>query len=337
MHSPPRLALLFSSLSNHRNFDWDGDDRWQSYVSNLTFPPGRDDLVLKKKAQWYQSKIEEDFDINTVLPPSPPTTSPTATATATPPSSQSTHAPKQPQQQPQSTQPQRSFGDFVLLFFHIIVILSAILAVQPFDYRLSRAAFGHFTRASVYVHSVRLFRRLGRPPFSLTGLRTWFSQAATTTEFFYIILTMLLSSNTHVLVGVAPPAILATYHVAAALRTLLPAPLFQRLGLTKAHAWLATHQQRSLELMAVLEIGTGFTLVLGALKLGPRALLPAYMFFNQLRMRYWSSDSRSSHLVAWAKINQLTAPLLGNIAVVQKVVGYGKQWFESAGDREHQQ
>lgn len=42
-----------------RTFDFDGDERWKSYVMNLEIPPGRDKnaVIEKFKAKWYKREI----------------------------------------------------------------------------------------------------------------------------------------------------------------------------------------------------------------------------------------------------------------------------------------
>lgn len=42
-----------------RSFDFDGDERWKSYVMNLEIPPGRDKnaVIDKFKAKWYKREI----------------------------------------------------------------------------------------------------------------------------------------------------------------------------------------------------------------------------------------------------------------------------------------
>ena len=52
-----RLSIAYLALC--RTFDFDGDERWKSYVMNLEIPPGRDKnaVIDKFKAKWYKREI----------------------------------------------------------------------------------------------------------------------------------------------------------------------------------------------------------------------------------------------------------------------------------------
>ncbi len=39
---------------HHRAFDFEGDEGWRAYRLNLEIPPGKEALLTKFKAKWYQ-------------------------------------------------------------------------------------------------------------------------------------------------------------------------------------------------------------------------------------------------------------------------------------------
>ena len=54
-----------------RSFNFEGDERWRQYETNIEVPPGRDrEAVLQKfKAKWYKREIVGSFQVHyTVCP-----------------------------------------------------------------------------------------------------------------------------------------------------------------------------------------------------------------------------------------------------------------------------
>lgn len=54
------------------DFDWEGDERWNSYVNGL-YPPPNSRQILKFKKKWYKKTIDPEFD-DSYDPPAPATT-----------------------------------------------------------------------------------------------------------------------------------------------------------------------------------------------------------------------------------------------------------------------
>ena len=58
-----RICARETSDAPRRSFDFDGDERWRQYETNIEVPPGRDrETVLQKfKAKWYKREIVGPF------------------------------------------------------------------------------------------------------------------------------------------------------------------------------------------------------------------------------------------------------------------------------------
>ncbi len=57
--APAVSAVIF------RTFDFDADERWQSYRQKLEFPAGSDEsaLLQRMKQKWYKREIDPSFDV----------------------------------------------------------------------------------------------------------------------------------------------------------------------------------------------------------------------------------------------------------------------------------
>lgn len=230
--------------------------------------------------------------------------------------------------------PWRRLPDAVLLLGHVTLVLLCIAAVQPFDRYISQVSLVYFVRISVIVHAFRLIRKLGFPALSMAALKPWLQQAASSTEFFYMASAVVFGSNAAAWVGLVPMAVLAVYYISATLNGCFGGSILWRaVGGAAAHRWLASHQDAALESMAVMEIGVVGQIALSALRMGPRSLLTAYIYANQLRFRYWSPESRPYQLRAWRKLHVAIQPALRYLPMLHRVIAVGQAWFESAGRR----
>ena len=61
--SVPSSPAREPSYAPCRSFDFEGDERWRQYETNIEVPPGRDrEAVLQKfKAKWYKREIVGSF------------------------------------------------------------------------------------------------------------------------------------------------------------------------------------------------------------------------------------------------------------------------------------
>lgn len=329
----PRFPDPRTSLSHSRAFDWGSDPRWREYLTQLTFPPGRDDLVVKYQARWFKREVDPDLDVDAVTPQAPPRAP--EPQTAPPPQQQRTTRPASaPARTSQASTTPASLRplDLLLLAAHIAIVVATVAALQPVSRYLAHRAYPVMLRASLFANGVRLVRKVGRPPLSLTGIKPWMARATTTSEFFYLICPVMLGQLPTAWIGVAPGAIVAAYHAAAGLQAVAGrSAAWRRLGAARAHAWLASRQGDALRMATILEIVTWAAVALAIPRQGMKAAFSTFMYGNQLRGRFWGPESRAQHLEAWAQLGAAVGPLLGRVAVLSRVAAAGRAWFEAAG------
>jgi Transmembrane protein 33/Nucleoporin POM33 len=310
----------------------------------LTFPPGRDDLAIKYQAKWYKREIEPDFDIDSVITsPSAPkvekahictehcnhnhgaSSNVNANATAAPSPSSATPTPPI-----SSLQTRPSFIDMALLAGHILLFISCLMALQPFNPLLRMKGLAQCNKFSLPVHAVRLIRKVGTPGSAAGGISTWFKSVSQTTESFHIFLISMAASNSSAWTGILPVAILSLYHISATLNILFnKTTIWQRIGAAKVHMYLTVHQHNALQAMAILEIGTFFSVLLSVPQKGAFGLFAVYAFAAQLRMRYWSPESRVYHVNGWRRLGETVKPVVSKFGLVQRIVERGEKFFEA--------
>ena len=325
-----------------RKFDFDNNAKWREYLNSLTFPP---DLNLKYKTKyqlkWYKREIEPDIDVDEVLAalspstekgtpaPSAPTStsSPKPTSNAAPSSSSSSSAPP-----PSNFQSRPGAIDLALLAAHIFFFTFCLMAVQPFNQLLAMKGMAHCNKLSLPIHAVRLFRKVGAPS-GTGGISTWFKRVSSTTESFYIFLISMAASNpSAVIPAVLPVAVLSLYHIFATLNLLFgngKSAVWDTIGASKVHRYLTMHQYDALQAMAILEIGAFFPVLFSSVRKGPLGLFAAYAFAAQLRMRYWSPESRAYHVNGWRRLKETVHPVLSKVGFAQRIVERGEKFFEA--------
>jgi hypothetical protein len=202
------------------------------------------------------------------------------------------------------------------------------MAIQPFNPFLAMKGMAQCNKVSLPLHLVRLFRKVGRP--SSLGIATWFKSVSRTTESFHIFLISMAASNPAAWPGVLAVAILTVFHISAALNQIFgKSAVWNKIGAGKVHRYLTVNQNEALQAIAVLEIGTFFSVVLSALKRGPMGLIAVYAFAAQLRMRFWSPESRAYHVNGWRKLGETANPVLSKLKFVQSIVERGQKFMES--------
>ena len=316
-----------------RSYDFDGDEGWRSYLTQLTFPPGREDLILKKKAQYYKREVDPSLDIDALLatakpagaqdapPPRREAPAPTAAAAAPKQPSKPRAAASAPRSGPQAIR----LGDVALLLGHLFLIVGTLVSIQPFNGLAARVAFVYTCRVSLFVHGFRLFRAVGAPSFAT--IRPWGARATSTTEFFYFITSLVLSNNPSAWLVLVAMAILAAFHASSFLNAALGhTALWARTG-AAPHAWLARNREGALQVMAFLEVVTVFQIALSALRTGPRALLSTCMFLNQLRGRYANPETKRYHAAVWNEIGRMAQPVVRLVPGLQGGVAVVQRWF----------
>lgn len=300
----------------------------------MTFHP---DLELKIKAKWYKREVDPDLQVDEVLATSSASAEkavPTPSATTSTPSREPAPnaAPSAPAPSSSNFQSRPGAIDLALLAGHTLLFTFCLVALQPFDRFLAMKGMAYCNKISFPIHAFRLYRKVGTPS-GVGGITTWFKRVSSTTESFYIFLVSMAASNpAAVIPAVLPVAILSLYHISATLNSLFgngKSAIWDKIGASKVHGYLATHQQDALQLMALLEIGAFFSVLLSALRKGPFGLFAIYAFAAQLRMRYWSPESRVYHVHAWRKLKETVQPVLSKVGFAQRIVERGERFFEA--------
>ncbi|GAB4818015.1 hypothetical protein N2152v2_005061 [Parachlorella kessleri] len=148
------------------------------------------------------------------------------------------------------------------------------------------------------------------------------------TDFFYLMTAMLMTQNPAMWLGVIPLAILAAYQASATLNSEFGGTtLWRRVGL-RGHQWLAANKETALRACALAEVLMGFQAVLSVFQYGLRTAMLAYVYWNQLRLRFWAPESRANHVWAWTFINAKAQPLLTAVPALHRYIGFVKRWFD---------
>lgn len=159
-HLPTMQATVtaFFNPANCREYNFDGDERWTSYLRTVEFPSGANDGLLQRaKARWYKREVDPEVDIALLIPNSggpppppqpaaaPPPPRPAPPPTATPP----------PAPAPRTSQAV-TLPDTALFLGHLLLIVCAALTLQPLSPLLRYQGFYFACRASVFVHGFRV-------------------------------------------------------------------------------------------------------------------------------------------------------------------------------------
>ncbi|BDA49740.1 hypothetical protein COCOBI_14-3600 [Coccomyxa sp. Obi] len=342
------------NLAAFRSFDFDGDERWKSYVMNLEIPPGRDKnaVIEKFKAKWYKREIDPSFDPSTVMPsrPSPASTSrqESAGGSGTPPSPPQSRAAADESASKSGTDSsgaaksspsEPGTGRFkglslgspqnLLFILHTALLLLGLCVVQPLSSFLSYRAWRWFLALSVLSHGYKLFLKYGKPalrPFP-AALKAWFGPAAMSTDFQYLLLSILFLQARPMTLVVVPIWILALYHFFAyASQHFSSNPLWIKYG-ADAHRFLSANQGQALVFNAGAEIGTGLLLLVGLLTPARSIMLTFIYWRNFLPARYNTPDSAAYHRQAWAVLAEKASPVLQAVPLLQTPINFIKRGF----------
>lgn len=226
--------------------------------------------------------------------------------------------------------------ELVLLVAHVVLILSALVSLQPFNRYLGWQAYAVCCRTALVASGYKIFLRFGLPSFRPfpTGLSAWMQQAAGSTELFHFLLSTLMMQAPQLWMGVVLLAVTAAYPALAALgRRFGSHPLWQRYG-SRAQAWLETNKPAVLRFGATAEIMLGFQLALAILQTGLRGAMLAYVLWNHLRLRYWAPESRPYHQQAWAVINARVQPVFNAVPALRRYLDHAVRWFQQPGQHQ---
>lgn len=113
--------------------------------------------------------------------------------------------------------------------------------------------------------------------------------------FFPTLLSVILSSNRHLGVGVLPLAIHALLHADAASHHIFGTKRWYQASFGRVHALVEPRLELLRTAAAAGEVGLGFTTLLSVVQLGIRGAGTAFVIWNQLKLRYQSGHSGHYH------------------------------------------
>lgn len=226
-----------------------------------------------------------------------------------------------------------SHGLLVLLFMTYLLTMLTYPRFSVFVYRnfLLLAACNHLGKVSQNFGMPAVMPYRGFQP-TLDAVKTWLIPVAATTDLQYAIVCISLLGTRPLLPAIIPMAVLALFHSSYQLNAKLGSnSLWRQYGLpfhNQLFANLAYAQQAN----AGAEIVTGFLLLL--LLLTPsRNILQTFLYWQILRVRYWSPDCMACHRQAWGTLAQMTQPVFDSAPFLKTPVGYIRQWFLNAGQQ----
>jgi len=330
-----------------RSFDFDSNPEWTYYKEHLEVPAGKAVDWDKFKAKWYKRTIDPDFDVASVqtggatsVPPPPPQASTTGRqGTSSRPSGTPQNGAKTTPAQP----PTKGFLGKVLRFFasnseerlfflHLALILFAVLHLQPIARSLAARSWAYFLQTAILTHGYKVYLRYGAPqvwPFSLQSIKTWMVPVTASTDFQYALISMVFLSSKPIILIMVPMVTLSVYHIFAYLcKSFGHTNLWAKYG-EGANSWINTHQQSALLYNAAAEIGGGFLVIVGLLA-PPRSFFLVFIYFQFLRMRFWSPDARTYHLSVWEQIDGKVRRYLDMVPALRVPIGYVQRWFLNA-------
>lgn len=308
-------------------------------------PKGRENddvLLLKVQAKWYKAHVDPSLNIEQVTSEKRGAKS----ASSEGPLEPSTRSPTSSQRRP-ANEGRRSdyvgsnyttffqkqnFNTAVDVMLHIIFILTAMMAMQPFSLiialRASRYAcfIGFSMHLSRILHRVGTIHRLDGP-----SLYAWIQMALSDSEFSYILMTMLI------MIQPGMSLLLSSMLVSTSVRLIDMMELVLSPGAwraVKSSRWFFTVRhslESALVVAALIEISCAGIIALSFLKLGLRTMTPMFIYAQVLRRQYWSAQVRSYHRAAWGMLNRFFRPFINSFPMLQRLVSRGEMWFASAG------
>ncbi|KAL4437116.1 hypothetical protein ABPG75_004255 [Micractinium tetrahymenae] len=345
-----------AKLAAFRAFDWEGDEAWRAYRANIEIPPGKEALEVKVKAKWYKREVDPDFDVDWVAPPPAAATAGAAAsaaagaarcaaegvaraAQAAAGAARSAAAAATGQGSSSGAAggaaPARASptGELVLLGAHVAMVLTALLSLQPLSRYLAWQAYFMFCRTALVASGYKLYLCCGLPalrPFPAAAA-PWMQGVAQSTEFYHFLVATLLLQVPQLWVGMVPLALAAAPPAMATLGVRFGGhPLWARYG-RPAKELLNRSQPAIQQASANMEIAMGFQFILVVFSQGIRGGMLAYVYWQNLRMRYWAPQSRPYHVQVWAALGAKAQPLLAMVPALQRYLDYAVRWFQAPG------
>ncbi|KAL6773651.1 hypothetical protein ACKKBG_A21990 [Auxenochlorella protothecoides x Auxenochlorella symbiontica] len=320
-----------ASLEAFRQYDFEGDETWKAYLSRVEIPSGSEDALLKLKAKYYKREIDPDFEPSSVAKPAVPAadaaSQAAASATARPAAEKPANAQAATARPDPPGLPTRS--EVYIIAGEWALVLMAILSLQPFLPRLAHSAFTLTCQLSLLTNGLKLCLQHGTPSLSPfpAAIMPWMAAISGSAVFFPTLLSVILSSNRHLGVGVLPLAIHALLHADAASHHTFGTKRWYQASFGRVHALVEPRLELLRTAAAAGEVGLGFTTLLSVVQLGLRGAGTAFVIWNQLKLRYQSGHSGHYHKQVWLALNQRAAPILQRVPILQRLVGSAQGWF----------
>ncbi|KAK9857999.1 hypothetical protein WJX84_008277 [Apatococcus fuscideae] len=334
-------------------FDFGSDPRWQHYWSSLELPAGIDEAkaMKKYKAKWYQREIDPTYDASQPTRPSAPSTGAQQASAAEPGTSapkpasagtsgSSTASGSKPSSAAQgllgglTQRLQRMLGgnrsQLVLFSLHAILLLLAVLHLQPLQRPLSYAAWSWFLQLAVFKYAYKVYLKSGLPrlrPFP-AAIKGYMQQVAATTDFQYALMNMLFLPQRPMMLVMLPTVVLSTYHAFAFMASNFGQTQLWKAYGSRGHAWLFSQQQNAIMYNAAAEIGVGFLVIVSVFG-NLRNIIFVFLYWNFLRMRYFTPDASTYHRLVWGQLEQKAAPVFQAVPMLQIPLSFVKKWFLS--------
>ncbi|KAL4424798.1 hypothetical protein ABPG77_000838 [Micractinium sp. CCAP 211/92] len=341
-----------AKVAAFRAFDWEGDEGWRAHRANTEIPPGKEALEVKVKAKWYKRQVDPEFDVDWVVPP-PAAATASATASAAAGAARSaaegvTRAAQSAAAAARSAAASAAgragvgagasaraspTGELVLLCAHVAMLVTAVLSLQPLSRFLAWQAYFMFCRTAVVASGYKVYLRHGLPPLRPfpAAAAPWLQAVAQSPEFFHFLVATLLLQVPQLWVGMAPLLLAVAPPTLTALGSRFGGhPLWARYG-RPAKDFLDRAQPAIQQASANLEITMGFQFIFVVFSMGIRGGMLAYVYWQNLRVRYWAPQSRPYHVQAWAALNAKAQPLLTMLPSLQRSLDYAVRWFQAPG------
>lgn len=171
----------------------------------------------------------------------------------------------------------------------------AFVYLQPVNRGWSNWAYSKLMLVLVFSQGLKINTAHGWPAaFKLDAIKQWLMRVLPTSDAQYFLLAFAAAGNKPVTAVLPPFLVLAAYQLAQFLAAAAGNHyLWQRHGV-HIYRQMQAKQQVALAFSAQSEIALAFLLLVG-LPFPGRAPMFAFMTWQFLRMRYWSSDAATYH------------------------------------------
>ncbi|KAG2454697.1 hypothetical protein HYH02_000534 [Chlamydomonas schloesseri] len=318
-----------------KKFDFDGNEKWQSYLKSVELTNDSPEMLTKLKARWYKKNVDPSFELPAAAGTGAsagskfsagPSPAPTSTSAPKPASATGTGACASSSSAGNSS----SYGGYAappppryggggsgtyggpsaqrrLFMMHLAILVLGVWAVVPL-LPGGRRAYIFLLRCSMLAQGYKIYLQHGLPsvrPWSMA--MAWVQRVIPTADFLQLLVAFSFSAAPPMVLVAAPILVLAAYHAAAYVAAHHSGhPLWQRYG-ARVHAVMLRRQADAVLLNAACEVATGFMLVLHLLT-PARSFLTLVFYVQILKLKLHVPDTAMQHRKVWAMIDDYTRP-----------------------------